>query len=343
MKNNLLNDSPVYTGRSRISTHLHLYNYSVEGCNEAIIHTFKELPPLLEKEEIHWVQIHGLNHTQTIREICEYYHIDFLVLQDILNSNHPPKIEEYPNFNLAILKLLHLKKDEIISHQVCLIQGKNFLLTFLEQEGDFFDPVAQALYENVLHIREHGTDYLLSVLLNQIIGSYNALLNDIDEALEDMEEELLSITKNTDIGARIQSYRRQYLVLKKAILPLKEQYSKLQRSQSSLIKEESKIYFNDVYDHLQLALQTVEICREILSSLVDLYISNNDLRMNDIMKRLTVVSTIFIPLTFIVGVWGMNFKYMPELDWEYSYFGAWILMVIIAIVVSIYLKKKDWY
>ena len=133
------------------------------------------------------------------------------------------------------------------------------------------------------------------------------------------------------------------MLMKKAILPLKEQYIKLLRAENLLIHKVNRAFFNDVNDHLQFVLQTIEICRETLSSLVDLYISNNDLRMNDIMKRLTIVSTIFIPLTFLVGVWGMNYKWMPELEWQYGYLFAWIVMAIIGIIVYLYFRKKKWY
>mgnify|MGYP002536589046 CR=1 FL=1 len=168
-------------------------------------------------------------------------------------------------------------------------------------------------------------------------------ISSIDDALEDLEEELLTITDENDIGIQIQSLRRQYMLMKKSILPLKEQYVKLLRAENLLIHKVNRAFFNDVNDHLQFVLQTIEICRETLSSLVDLYISNNDLRMNDIMKRLTIVSTIFIPLTFLVGVWGMNYKWMPELDWRYGYLFAWILMGVIGIVVYLYFRKKKWY
>ena len=158
------------------------------------------------------------------------------------------------------------------------------------------------------------------------MGNYISTISSIDDALEDLEEELLTITSGDDIGIQIQALRRQYMLMKKAILPLKEQYVKLLRAENLLIHKVNRAFYNDVNDHLQFILQTIEICRETLSSLVDLYISNNDLRMNDIMKRLTIVSTIFIPLTFLVGVWGMNYKWMPELEWQYGYYLPRIVM-----------------
>ena len=304
----------------------------------------------LNSDRINWLQIHGMKDTETIREICSHFEIDFLVLQDILNADHPTKIEEHDKYIVLILKIFYPNEhkeedelDELLQQQVCLILGNNYVLTFLEKETDFFDDVSSALRNDVLKIRSRQTDYLLSVLLNSIMGNYISTISSIDDALEDLEEELLTITSGDDIGIQIQALRRQYMLMKKSILPLKEQYIKLLRAENLLIHKVNRAFFNDVNDHLQFVLQTIEICRETLSSLVDLYISNNDLRMNDIMKRLTIVSTIFIPLTFLVGVWGMNYKWMPELEWQYGYLFAWIVMAIIGIIVYLYFRKKKWY
>lgn len=349
MKNNLLSEKLVYTGDSQTPTHLHLCTYNTVEMQEVTGTTFQSISSTLNHERINWLQIHGLRDTETIREICTHFEIDFLILQDILNVNHPTKIEEHDKYIVLILKLFYPDEhpdddlDELVQQQVCIILGNNFVLTFLEDETDFFDDVNAAIRNDVLKIRNRPSDYLLSVLLNSVIGNYISIISSIDDALEDLEEELLTITEGKDIGIQIQSLRRQYMLMKKSVLPLKEQYVKLLRAENLLIHKVNRAFFNDVNDHLQFVLQTIEICRETLSSLVDLYISNNDLRMNDIMKRLTVVSTIFIPLTFLVGVWGMNFKIMPELDWRYGYIFAWILMAFIGIIVYLYFRKKKWY
>lgn len=350
MKNNLLSEKLIYTGDSITPTHLHLCTYNSTEVQETSGDTFQSVKDTLNNERINWLQVHGLKDTETIRQICSHFEIDFLVLQDILNANHPTKIEESDKYIVLILKLFYPNEhkeenglDDLLQQQVCIILGNNYVLTFLEKETDFFDDVSVAVRNDVLKIRTRQTDYLLSVLLNSVMGNYIYTITSIDDALEDLEEELLTITNENDIGIQIQGIRRQYMLMKKSILPLKEQYVKLLRAENLLIHKVNRAYFNDVNDHLQFVLQTIEICRETLSSLVDLYISNNDLRMNDIMKRLTVVSTIFIPLTFLVGVWGMNFKEMPELDWRYGYLFAWILMIVITIIVYLYFRKKKWY
>ena len=350
MKNNLLSEKLIYTGDSLAPTHLHLCTYSTTEIQESSGNTFQSITDTLDNTHINWLQVHGMKDTETIREICSHFEIDFLVLQDILNANHPTKIEEHDKYIVLILKLFYPNTykgedelDELLQQQVCIILGSNYVLTFLEKETDFFDDVNTALRNDVLKIRSRQTDYLFSVLLNSVMGNYISTISSIDDALEDLEEELLTITEGYDIGIQIQALRRQYMLMKKAILPLKEQYVKLLHAENLLIHKVNRAFFNDVNDHLQFVLQTIEICRETLSSLVDLYISNNDLRMNNIMKRLTIVSTIFIPLTFLAGVWGMNYKWMPELDWRYGYLFAWLVMGIIGIIVYLFFKKKNWY
>jgi len=344
MRNNLLSEKLTYTGQSKTATHLHLCSYNDKELQEATGKTFASISSKLDAKRINWLQVHGMKDTETIREICNHFEIDFLVLQDILNPKHPTKIEEHDNYTVLILKLFTLDDDqeELNQQQLCLIHGSNFLLTFFEDETDFFDDVTTAITTNILKIRNKQSDYLLSVLLNSVMGDYISVVSRIDEALEELEEKLLTINNRRDIGARIQSLRRQYMQIKRAVFPLKEQYVKLLRSENEIMHKLNRPYFNDVNDHLQFVLQTIDICRETLSSLVDLYISNNDLRMNDIMKRLTVISTIFIPLTFLVGVWGMNFDVMPELRWQYGYLMAWVSMIIIGGLVYWYMKKKKW-
>lgn len=349
MKNNLLSEKLIYTGDSQTPTHLHLCTYNAAEIQEASATDFQTLIKSLNNDRINWLQVHGMKDTEAIREICSHFEVDFLILQDILNASHPTKIEEHDKYIVLITKLFHPNENqedelaELGQQQVCMILGSNFVLTFLENETDFFDDVSTALRNDILKIRSRQSDYLLSVLLNSVIGNHIILISSIDDALEDLEEELLTITNNKDIGVQIQSLRRQYMQIKKSVLPMKEQYVKLLRAESLLMHKANRAFFNDVNDHLQFVLQTIEICRETLSSLVDLYISNNDLRMNDIMKRLTVVSTIFIPLTFLVGVWGMNYKVMPELDWTYGYLFAWLIMGVIGIAVYGFFRKKKWY
>ncbi|NDV58235.1 magnesium/cobalt transporter CorA [Bacteroides sp. 519] len=347
MMNNLLNEELLYTGDSQIATHLSLTSYNTTEIQEATGTTIKDISNTLNNNRINWLQVCGMHNTEAIRDICEHFEIDFLVLQDILNVDHPTKIEEHDNYMFVIMKLYRFNEanpdGELEQQQVAIVQGVNFVITFLEWESPIFDGIVKALHNNTLKIRTRQSDYLLSVVLNSLVANYTYIVNAIDDALEDLEEELLKTTSSNDIGVQIQSIRRQHLKIKKGIYPLKDQYSKLLRADNLLVHKVNRAFFNDVNDHLQFVLQTIEICRETFSSLVDLYISNNDLKRNDIMKRLTIVSTIFIPITFLAGVWGMNFGLMPELSWKYGYLVAWAIMIVIGGGTYLFFKKKEWY
>lgn len=345
-KNNLLSEQLKYTGSSEVKTHLHLHTYDEKGVDKIDCTKFSDLKKHLRADKMNWLQVHGLENTETIKHICDHFHIGFLTKQDILNANHLTKIEEHDKYNIIIMKLLHRTHNEsdYEPQHVCLIQGSNYVLIFSESDTDFFNDVSTAIENNILRIRTRTSDFLFSVLLNNVMASFMSIISHIEDTLEEMSDTLLSEKNRDKIGIEeIQFYRRQYFLIKKTIQPLKEQYNKLLRTENGLIHTVNTPYFNDVYDHLQFVIQTMEACRESFTSLIELYISNNDLRMNNIMKQLTVVSTIFIPLTFMAGIWGMNFKIMPELEWEHGYLYAWSMMTLLGIIVYIYFKRKKWY
>lgn len=346
MKNNLLSEHLVYNGESETPTHFHLCTYDAKSFEETSADDFASIEQKLLPGRIHWLQIHGLRNTETVRRVCAHFQISFLTMQDILNVGHPSKIEERESYNVVISKLSAVPTDEedgdIRQTHLCLVQGNGFVLTFMEEENRFFDDVVQAIRGNILKVRERNSDFLLSVLFNSLVGNYVSVVSRIDDDLEELESALFENADDRDTGIRIRLLRKQYLVMKQTVYPLKEQFSRLLHSDSVLLQKNNRAFFNDVNDHLLYVVQTIDSCRETLSSLMDLYISNNDLRMNDIMTRLTVVSTIFIPLTFLAGVWGMNFKWMPELDWRYGYLLAWGIMLVLGVAVALYLKRKKW-
>ena len=221
MENNLLSEKLIYTGDSETQTHLHLNTYNAENVEEVTSTCFDTISQSLNSQNINWLQIHGLKNTETIREVCTYFDIDFLILQDILNTNHPTKIEIHDTYTVAILKLFNQVPreedndlDELIQQQVCIIMGNNYVLTFLENESDFFSSVSKALHKNTLKIRNKQADYLLSVLLNGVMGNYMTIVSTIDDQLENLEEELFTISNNKDIGIQIQSLRSPYMTIK---------------------------------------------------------------------------------------------------------------------------------
>ncbi len=343
MSNNLLNEQLSYNGEESTPTTIKLYSYSNNGVDQKVIEQSNkqlDLDPTLK----YWIKVDGLSDVNLIKDITNQFNLNFLLAQDILNINHPTKIEEYDDFIIAILKFFVKDTDEEYQPlQITLVMGHNYLITFSEVAHPFMDKIISALEQDTLRIRQRSIDYLLTVVLNSIVTNHTTVIMDINDNLDDVEELILTNTTYNNLGIEIQKNRKQYIKIKKAILPLKEQYGRLFRANPELVRHENIAFYNDVNDHLQYVLQNIELCRETLSSLADLYISNNDLKMNDIMKRLTVVSTIFIPLTFLVGVWGMNFTGMPELEWKFGYPVAWAIMLLIGIIVYLYFKIKKWY
>lgn len=338
MKNNLLTEKLAYNGESRTKTHIHLMRYTAERFEESLCDDFTQFEPARDPGEKLWVRVHGLEDAACIQEVCTRFGVDFLAVQDILNVDHPSKIEVYDNFNFLI--------SSIVCHErtvrIRLVQGSNFVLSFSEGESAFYDGVVEALRNNVLKIRQRTSDYLFSVMINELTANYISVAMSIGNDLDDLESELIAATDNRDVGARLQGYRRRYMELKRIVLPLKEQYMRMLRSDVGLIHDENMPFFNDVNDHLLHVSQLIDGCRETFSSLMDLSTANNDLRMNDIMKRLTIVSTIFIPLTFLAGVWGMNFRYMPELQWRYGYAMAWGVMAAVGVAAYFIFRTKRW-
>ncbi|MDE6180244.1 MAG: magnesium/cobalt transporter CorA [Phocaeicola sp.] len=345
MKNNLLSEQLTYAGVSPTPTHLHLCSYNAEGISRRDAEKMDDLLPFLDRNAITWIQIHGFRNTEALRGVCQYFHIDFLTIQDILNPDHQTKIEQHDAYNVVILKLLASDGTACLPQQMAIVQGNGFLLTFIERETDFLNDIYGALEKNVLKIRNRQSDFLLSVILNSVMSSFISIISGLEDGLEDLEERLLSPDRTDVPGIEdIQQYRRRFRVIKRCIFPLKEEIGKLlHTADGELLHKANRLFFNDVNDHLQFVLQTLDGCRDMISALVEIYLSNNDQRMNSIMKQLTVVSTVFIPLTCLAGIWGMNFRWMPELEWQYGYFFAWGLMLVLVAVIYFFFKHKKWY
>lgn len=344
--NNQLSEELRYNGDSSTPTHLHLCSYDANGLQTQTFTSAESLKAHLHATAINWVQVHGLKDTQTVQQVCQLFGIDFLTTQDILNADHPTKVEIHETYNLFILKeLVHpVGVRDYEARQFAVVQGERFLLTFQEEETEFLNDILTALQKNTLKIRTRRSDFLLSVVLNSVMTAFMAIISSLEDDLEEMEERVLSSNlDNAPAIEEIQQYRRHFRLIKKCILPLKEQIGKLFHGDNELLHDSNRPFFNDVNDHLQFVIQTLDGCRDMLSALVELYLSNNDQRMNGIMKQLTVVSTIFIPLTFLAGIWGMNFQQMPELQWRYGYPVAWGLMLSTAVAVYFYFKRKKWY
>ena len=336
ISNRHLSDKYYYAGEHETVTDIRLTQYNSDGLHTTEVKKgTTSFNKLTDPNKVNWFQVSGLTDSEAITRIVNDFGLHNLDAKDILTPQHVVKIEEYANHMLIILNSSYYDAN--------LVTG-NVVITFTETNNPVFASTMKALESDMLNLRKKGSGLLLAFLLNTIIANLVETASKVEEMLEDIEETLLDIKSDQgNMGSLIQQRRHEYMIIRKNSQPLKEQFPKLLRTENGIISPDMLPVYTDLSDQLQFVIQTTESCREIISSLVDLYISNNDLRMNAIMKRLTVVSTLFIPLTFLVGVWGMNFKLMPELDWRYGYGIAWGIMFLTGLLTWIYMRKKDWF
>jgi len=294
-----------------------------------------------------WINVDGLDRIEVIEKLGNCFGIHPLTLEDILNTGQRPKMEDYGSYIYTVLKMMLLSEsetedlEEIIVDQVSIILGPNFLLSFQEREGDVFNPIRERLRKPDSRIRKSGVDYLAYSLKDAVIDYYFVILERFGEKVEDLEEELITDPRPETLHT-IQSYKRDMILLRKSVWPLRELINSLQKVESGLIKDSTQIYLRDVYDHTIQVIDSIEAFRDILSSMLDVYLSSVSNKMNEIMKVLTIVATIFIPLTFIAGVYGMNFEYMPELGWHWGYPVVMVFMILVGISMFAYFRRKKW-
>jgi len=322
---------------------IRLIDYSPERLDERELESVEEALPAVGRDSVSWINVDGLHDLSVIERCGECFSLHPLTLEDILNTEHRPKCEDYDSYLFMVLKMLSLDEEtgRIAVEQTSLVLGANFVLSFQEQPGDVFDGVRQRIRGAKGRIRKSGSDYLAYALLDVLVDSYFVILERIGDRIEELEEELLTEPK-TDTLEKIHVFRRDMIVLRKSIWPLREVISSLERHESKLIDKSTGIFLRDVYDHTIQVVDTVETYRDTIGGMFDLYLSGQSNRMNEVMKLLTIMATIFIPLTFIAGVYGMNFQYMPELSWRWGYPAALLAMLAIGVGLLVFFRKKKW-
>ncbi len=335
----------VFVGDKKTeNTRIRLLDYNETKIEEKELKKIEEVFPLKNTSTISWINIDGLQDTSIIEKIGNHFKIHSLVLEDILNTNQRPKIDDYEDYLYIVFRMVHYDKDkqEISTEQVSLIAGKNFVISFQEKVGDVFDPIRERLRNSKGRIRREGSDYLSYSLIDAVVDSYFVVLENIGEVIEDLEDELISNPQQENLHS-IHKMRREMILLRKSVWPLREVINNLERGDSDLIQESTGIFLRDVYDHTIQIIETIESFRDMISGMLDTYLSSLSYKMNEVMKVLTIIATIFIPLTFIAGVYGMNFEHMPELKWNWIYpDGFWLLMFAIGGIMIYYFKKKNW-
>jgi magnesium transporter len=298
--------------------------------------------PHLTQAGIRWVNVEGVHDLEVIRCLGDCFQFHPLVLEDIVNTAQRPKIEDYGDYLFIVLRMLRPTSEGYSSEQLSIILTADHLFSFQEGiAGDAFDGVRERIRNTKGKIRGLGADYLAYALIDAVVDSYFSVLEELGERIVNVEDQL-TLTAAPDSLRLINEMKKEIIFLRKAVWPLREAISFLERGDSALLNEATRLYFRDVYDHTVQVIDTVETYRDLLSGMHELYLSSISNRTNEIMKFLTIVGTIFMPLTFLVGVYGMNFRHMPELEWQNGYYGVWLIMVLISLAMIYYFRKKRW-
>lgn len=336
--------TPIYTGKKYDKKLLiDVFTYNENSFREVKINHLEDLNSIINTKDCVWINIHGLNDIETIKQVGLIFNFHDLLLEDVVNINQRPKLDEYEDYLLAVIKMLHFNESNNLAiEQVSFVLGSNFLITFQEFEGDVFDIIRERIRLNKGMVRKMGIDYLMYALIDIIVDNYFLLTDDLALEVEQLETRLLNESANTELVKEIQGLKHNILKIRRAIYPQREVIGSLITLETDLINSKTHLYLNDLKDHMHLISENIEIYREMISSLMDMYLTTLSNKMNEVMKLLTIIATIFIPLTFIAGIYGMNFENIPELKYKYAYYILWGIMLAIFLGMLYYFRRKKW-
>ncbi len=304
----------------------------------------EECSRYIDSSTVTWINIDGVHDVSVMERIGEMYRIHPLLLEDVMNTGQRPKLEDFGEHLFVVLKMLTYseEKDRVEAEQVSLVLGKNFVISFQEREGDVFTSIRERIQSDKGRIRKMGADYLAYSLMDSIVDHYFIILENFGDKIEELEEELLEDT-SSKTSSRIHGLKRELVFLRRSVWPLREIVNSLERGESSIIKKSTLIFLRDVYDHTINIIDTIEAYRDSTTGMLDTYLTQMSNRMNETMKVLTVIATIFIPLTFIAGIYGMNFEFMPELGWKWAYPIVWGVIALVGVGMLFFFKRKRWF
>lgn len=325
-------------------TTLQVLRYSPDAVTEASPDSIDEALACIDADAITWVIIEGLADVGVVEAIGEHFGIHRLVLEDILSAHQRPKFEEYDDYLFIVLKGLLSRADEftVEYEQISLLVMDRVVFTFKEKRDELLAPVQQRIRTSKGRFRSAGTDFLTYSILDTVVDQHFLLMDALDESITTLEDSLLAGEPGDDALNSIQRLKREVVSIRRYISPIRDLVNEMLRSESHLVEARTHIYLRDVYDHAVRIVESVELHRDIISGLLDIYLSSVSKRMNEVMKVLTVFATIFIPMTFLTGIYGMNFKYMPELEWHWSYPLLWVVFISIPVTLLVYFKRKKW-
>jgi len=324
-------------------TKIHMIDYTKTKITENEVKRVEECYPMMKRPTTTWINVSGIHDVETIEKLGKSFNLHSLVLEDILNTNQRPKAEDFDRYMFIVMKMIKWKGDsgELDIEQVSLVVGKGFVISFQEKEGDVFDPIRQRIKKKGSRFRKMGNDYLAYALVDAVVDNYFSVLESIGEKIEEMEEELVG-RPDPKILNEIHKLKRELIYLRKSVWPLREVIGSIQRTDSGLFGKASQMYLRDVYDHTIQVIDTIETFRDMVSGMLDMYLSSVSNRMNEVMKVLTIFASIFIPLTFVAGIYGMNFTHMPELDWEWGYPMVWIVIILMSATMLTFFRRRGW-
>lgn len=334
----------MYVGEERtdpiLITHI---KYDPQGVSGPVQVKPADVKPASGEKAISWYTIDGVHDTETLRIIGENFQLHPLVIEDIANTGQRPKLEDFESYIFIAMKMITYDSEakELVAEHVSIILGQGFVLAFLEDEGDVFEPIRARIQAGKGKIRKLGADYLAYALMDAVIDNYFEVLEDIGEQIEEVEDEVVH-TPTVKTLHTVHSLKRELIFLRRAVWPMREIANSLLRDESDLVSNETRVYLRDLYDHTVHVMDTVETLRDIVAGMLDVYLSSVSNKLNQVMKVLTVMSSVFIPLTFVAGVYGMNFQYMPELQWRYGYPSVMGGMALVAAALLIAFRRRGW-
>ncbi len=334
----------VHVGEKKVeSVRITFIDYDKENFQEKQVPSIEECLKLKDTPTVSWINIDGLHDIELLEKLGKGFELHPLILEDILSTGQRPKFEDHEKHIFIVLKMLSFSQESqsVETEQVSLILGPNYVISFQERIGDVFEPIRERIRNAKGRIRKMGPDYLAYSLLDAVVDNYFIILERFGEKIESMEEEVIGDPTEKTVQ-QIHSLKREMIFMRKSIWPLRELIGGIQKSESSLINETTDIYMRDVYDHTIQIIDTIESFRDMVSGLLDIYLSSLSNKMNAVMKVLTIIATLFIPLTFVAGIYGMNFEYMPELKVRWAYGAVWLVMITIAVIMLFYFRRKKW-
>ncbi len=340
----LVPGTPVFIGNKKVDEiRIRIIDYDKSNLHEDELKKISDGTEFKEKNTVTWINIDGLHDSNLMKEISETFDLHPLLIEDIMNTDQRPKLQESDNNLFIVIKMLRYDeaKQTIIAEQLSLVIGKTFLLTFQEQPGDVFEPVRERIRKHKGRIRATSIDYLAYALIDTVVDNYIYIIERFGEKIEDMEEAVLG-NPESHVMEQLSNYRKEMNFLRKSIRPAKEAITHLSKLDTDLINQKTIPFLKDLEDLIIQASEAIDTYREMLSDQMNLYNSALSNKMNDVMKILTIFAAIFIPLTFIAGIYGTNFEYLPELHFKYSYYIFWGVMVLVAVSLLIFFKRKKW-